>query len=236
MTEERTGKSPVLFVVFRRQLPSAEHSRGSRGSGQPIKACRKLQDCFPRAAIRQLSSHLPLLLGPIEPLKGFVQHRRHFGPRSSVFPGLLPSALFIWASECLRLVVPTDGFNHIKRAVAPDEAQKSCISRGSSNSRWSGRRCQSRAAEQLLRDHEYCSLGAHQSVVTYFVINISSWAKPATFAIGKNLTTYTPSDRQTTMPRISAAIVCSLNCHQIGRKPSRRINNRASRITRRMGP
>ena len=38
------------------------------------------------------------------------------------------------------------------------------------------------------------------------------------------------------VPGISAAMACLLNCHQIGRKPSRRFNNRASRITRRMGP
>jgi hypothetical protein len=60
-------RSPVSFVVFRRQLPSAEHSRGRGGSGEPIKACRKLQDCFPRAGIGQLSSHLARLLGAVEP-------------------------------------------------------------------------------------------------------------------------------------------------------------------------
>jgi len=89
------GKSPVSFVVFRRQLPSAEHSRGSGGSGEPIEALGKLQDRFPRAGIGQLPSHLPRLLGAVEPFQGFVQHRRHFGPPSIVFPGLLLSALFI---------------------------------------------------------------------------------------------------------------------------------------------
>src|ERR1700756_1906636 len=86
LTEERTGKSPVSFVVFRRQLPSPEHSRGSRGSGEAIEALGKLQDRFPRAGIGQLPSHLPRLLGAVEPLPGFIQNGRHFGPPSIVSP------------------------------------------------------------------------------------------------------------------------------------------------------
>ena len=68
------GKSPVSFVVFRRQLPSAEHSRGSSGSGEPIEAFGKLQDRFSRAGISQLPSYLPRLLGAIEPIQGFIQN------------------------------------------------------------------------------------------------------------------------------------------------------------------
>ena len=102
-------RSPVSFVVFRRQLPSAEHSRGRGGSGEPIKALGKLQDCFPRAGIGQLSSHFPRLLGAVEPFQSFIQNRRHFAPPSIVVPGLLLSALLFWACECLLPVVPTDG-------------------------------------------------------------------------------------------------------------------------------
>ena len=55
-------------MVFIRQLPPPEHSRGSGGSGEPIKALGKLQDRFPRAGIGQLPSHLARLLGAVEPL------------------------------------------------------------------------------------------------------------------------------------------------------------------------
>jgi hypothetical protein len=90
------GEISSSFVVFRRQLPSPEHSGGNRGSGEPIEAFGKLQDRFPRARIGQLPSHLTRLLGAIEPLPGFVQNRRHFGPPSIAFPGLFLSALLFW--------------------------------------------------------------------------------------------------------------------------------------------
>jgi hypothetical protein len=41
----------------------------------------------------------------------------------------------------------------------------------------SGGRYRSRAAEHLFRDHEYCSFGIRQNVVTYSVKNSSSCAK-----------------------------------------------------------
>ena len=67
----RVEKSAVSFAVFRRQLPSPEHSRGNSGSGEPIEAFGKLQDRFPCARIGQLPSYLPRLLGAVEPLQGF---------------------------------------------------------------------------------------------------------------------------------------------------------------------
>jgi hypothetical protein len=82
----RVEKSAVSFAVFRRQLPSPEHSRGSGGSGEPIKAFGKLQDSFSRAGIGQLPSYLPRLFGAVEPLEGFIQNRRHFDPPSIVSP------------------------------------------------------------------------------------------------------------------------------------------------------
>jgi hypothetical protein len=97
-------------VVFRRQLPSAEHSRGRGGSGEPIKALGKLQDCFPRAGIGQLSSHFPRLLGAVEPFPGFIPNRRHFRPPFIFLSRIALSALFIWACECLRPVMPKDGY------------------------------------------------------------------------------------------------------------------------------
>jgi hypothetical protein len=80
---------------LRGQLSSPGRSWGSGGAGEPFEAFGKLQDRFPRARIVQLPGYLPRLLGAVEPLQGFVQHRRHFGPPSIVFPGLLLSALFI---------------------------------------------------------------------------------------------------------------------------------------------
>src|SRR6201982_3802454 len=48
-----------------------------------------------------------------------------FGPPSIVFPRLLLSALFIWASERLRAVTPAAVVNHITQTVALEEAPKS---------------------------------------------------------------------------------------------------------------
>jgi hypothetical protein len=110
LTKNAREKSTVSFLVFRRQLPSPEHCRGSGGSGEPIEALGKLQDRFPRAGIGQLPSHFPRLLGAVEPLKGFIQNRRHFGPPSIAFPGLLVFALLFWACEHLRPIVPKGGF------------------------------------------------------------------------------------------------------------------------------
>jgi len=104
------GKSPVSFVVFRRQLPSPEHSRGSGGSGEPIEALCKFQDRFPRARIGQLPGHLPRLLGAVEPLQGFIQHRWHFGPPFIVVPGFAPVRSLFWACECLGPVMPKGGY------------------------------------------------------------------------------------------------------------------------------
>jgi hypothetical protein len=59
-------------VLFRRQLPSAEHSRGSGGAGEPIEAFGKFQDCFPRAGIGQLPGHLPRLFGAVKPFPCFI--------------------------------------------------------------------------------------------------------------------------------------------------------------------
>jgi hypothetical protein len=92
-------KSPVSFVVFRRQLPSPEHSRGSRGSGEAIEALGKLQDRFPRAGIGQLPSHLPRLLGAVEPLEDFVRYRRHWS--SFPYSFLMRLSAVYWGMKVL---------------------------------------------------------------------------------------------------------------------------------------
>jgi hypothetical protein len=68
---------PVSSLIFRGQRPSPGRSWGSGGSGEPIEAFGKLQDCFSRAGIGQRSSHLSCLLGTVEPLHGFIQNRWH---------------------------------------------------------------------------------------------------------------------------------------------------------------
>jgi hypothetical protein len=77
-------EASVSFLVLRGQLSSPGRSWGSGGAGEPIEAIGNLQDRSPRAEIGQLPSHLPRLLGAVEPLQGFVQHRWHFGPPSVV--------------------------------------------------------------------------------------------------------------------------------------------------------
>src|SRR6516162_10330865 len=115
-------KSPVSFPVFPRQLPSPEHSRGSGGSGEPIKAFCKLQDRFPRlgsvncpatsCACSARSSHSQASFKVDDIL---VLHR--FSHCSCpLFLSGHPSA-----SEPSRQQTV---INHITRAVAPDEARK----------------------------------------------------------------------------------------------------------------
>jgi hypothetical protein len=77
LTGERTREITGFLTDLSWPTPFAVPQWCSGGSREPIEVLGKLQDCFPRAGISQLTSHLPRLLGTVEPLQGFIQNRRH---------------------------------------------------------------------------------------------------------------------------------------------------------------
>jgi hypothetical protein len=92
-------ESSASFLVLRGQLSSPGRSWGSGGSGGPIEALGKLQDCFPRAGIGQLPRHLPRLLGAVEPLEDFVRYRRHWS--SFPYSFLMRLSAVYWGMKVL---------------------------------------------------------------------------------------------------------------------------------------
>jgi hypothetical protein len=70
---------PVLAFFCPRRGPRNGSSR------EPVESIGNLQDRIPRAGIGQLPSHLPRLLGSIEPFQGFIIRDRHH----RVLPSLL---------------------------------------------------------------------------------------------------------------------------------------------------
>jgi hypothetical protein len=67
-------KLRVSSLSLPRQLPPSEHGRGDGSARQPLEAFSQLYDRFLRARIGQLPSHLPRLLGAVEPFRGFIQN------------------------------------------------------------------------------------------------------------------------------------------------------------------
>src|SRR4029077_20057543 len=72
---------------------------GGGGGGEPIEVFGKLQDRFPCARIGQLPSYLPRLLGAVEPLQGFFQHRQHWSSLSSFVSCPFRSQYYVWVTK-----------------------------------------------------------------------------------------------------------------------------------------
>jgi hypothetical protein len=75
---------PLLALGYQFPFPRCGPRNGS--SREPVENTSKLQDRFPCAGIGQLPSHLPRLLGTIQPFPGFIRDRHHW-----VLPSLLES-------------------------------------------------------------------------------------------------------------------------------------------------
>jgi hypothetical protein len=74
---------PVLAFGYQFPFPRSRNSR------EPVESVSNLQDRSPCAGIGQLPSHLPRLLGAIQPFQAFIRDRRHRVLPSSLESGPL---------------------------------------------------------------------------------------------------------------------------------------------------
>jgi hypothetical protein len=98
---------PVFAFFYPRRGPRNGSSR------KPVESIGNLQDRIPCAGIGQLPSHLPRLLGSIEPFQGFIPDRHHRVLPSLLEGGPLPA----------RPSLATD-FPYRNHAVVSDETAR----------------------------------------------------------------------------------------------------------------